>query len=30
MKNKVFAAMMAAVMMLGMTACASSGEAKAS
>ena len=29
MKNKVFAAMMAAVMMLGMTACASSGEAKA-
>lgn len=30
MKNKVFAAMMAAAMMLGMTACASSGEAKAS
>ena len=30
MKNKVFAAMMAAVMMLGMTACSSSGEAKAS
>ena len=29
MKNKVFAAMMAAAMMLGMTACASSGEAKA-
>ena len=28
MKNKVFAAMMAAVMMLGMTACGSSGEAK--
>ena len=29
MKNKVFAAMMAAAMVLGMTACASSGEAKA-
>lgn len=29
MKNKVFAAMMAAAMVLGMTACASSSEAKA-
>lgn len=29
MKNKVFAATMAAVMVLGMTACGSSGEAKA-